>query len=162
TVPTGSGGPVIATPARAAAAMSSTTPGGGTTSVTGMTSEPTTGTAEVGATSGIGGSVATGMTPTIGAAITVGGAPSAGGGTAGGGVSSRALPIGAGAISPISGLAVTGATLGSTTAGASGGATAGSPPPQPAVGIVRLRDVARVELGDQNYSLGCTFDGHPS
>src|SRR6202043_2995774 len=35
-------------------------------------------------------------------------------------------------------------------------------PGQPSAGIVRLRDVAHVELGDQNYSLGCTFDGHPS
>ncbi len=29
-------------------------------------------------------------------------------------------------------------------------------------GIVRLRDVARVELGAQNYNQSCTFDGHPS
>jgi multidrug efflux pump len=27
---------------------------------------------------------------------------------------------------------------------------------------VRLRDVARIELADQNYSLACTFDGRPS
>ena len=33
---------------------------------------------------------------------------------------------------------------------------------RPAAGVVRLRDIARVELGNQNYSLGCTFDGHPS
>jgi hydrophobe/amphiphile efflux-1 (HAE1) family protein len=32
----------------------------------------------------------------------------------------------------------------------------------PAPGIVRLRDVARVELGAQNYNQACTFDGHPS
>jgi multidrug efflux pump len=31
-----------------------------------------------------------------------------------------------------------------------------------ATGIVRLRDVARVELGAQNYNQSCTFDGHPS
>jgi multidrug efflux pump len=37
-----------------------------------------------------------------------------------------------------------------------------SGPGRPSASIVRLRDVARVELGDQNYSLGCTFDGHPS
>ncbi|HUE14338.1 MAG TPA: efflux RND transporter permease subunit [Planctomycetaceae bacterium] len=37
----------------------------------------------------------------------------------------------------------------------------GGPTP-PTVGIVRLRDVARVELADQNYSLACTFDGRPS
>ncbi len=37
-----------------------------------------------------------------------------------------------------------------------------SGPRQPAAGIVRLRDVARVELGAQNYNQSCTFDGHPS
>jgi multidrug efflux pump len=35
--------------------------------------------------------------------------------------------------------------------------------PQPvAPGIVRLRDVARVEMGAQNYNQGSTFDGRPS
>jgi multidrug efflux pump subunit AcrB len=29
-------------------------------------------------------------------------------------------------------------------------------------GLVRLRDVARVELGAQNYNQACTFDGRPS
>jgi multidrug efflux pump len=38
----------------------------------------------------------------------------------------------------------------------------GRRPGRPSAGIVRLRDVARVELGDQNYNLGCRFDGHPS
>ena len=28
--------------------------------------------------------------------------------------------------------------------------------------MVRLRDVARVEMGAQNYNQSCTFDGHPS
>src|SRR5262249_39058847 len=32
----------------------------------------------------------------------------------------------------------------------------------PTQGIVRLRDVARVELGAQNYNLSCRFDGRPS
>jgi multidrug efflux pump len=32
----------------------------------------------------------------------------------------------------------------------------------PSTGIVRLRDVARVEMGAQNYNQSCTFDGHPS
>ena len=38
----------------------------------------------------------------------------------------------------------------------------GRGPGRPAAGIVRLRDVARVELGAQNYNQGCTFDGQPS
>jgi hydrophobe/amphiphile efflux-1 (HAE1) family protein len=33
---------------------------------------------------------------------------------------------------------------------------------EPATGIVRLRDVARVEMGAQNYNQSCTFDGRPS
>jgi len=39
---------------------------------------------------------------------------------------------------------------------------AGSSGDEPAPGIVRLRDVARVEMGAQNYNQSCTFDGHPS
>jgi multidrug efflux pump len=35
-------------------------------------------------------------------------------------------------------------------------------PQEPAPGIVRLRDVARVELGAQNYNMSCRFDGRPS
>ena len=33
---------------------------------------------------------------------------------------------------------------------------------EPATSIVRLRDVARIEMGAQNYNQSCTFDGHPS
>ncbi len=33
---------------------------------------------------------------------------------------------------------------------------------EPAPGIVRLRDVARLELGAQNYNQSCTFDGYPA
>src|SRR5262249_6551257 len=32
----------------------------------------------------------------------------------------------------------------------------------PSTGIVRLRDVARVELGSQQYEQSCTLDGQPS
>ena len=34
--------------------------------------------------------------------------------------------------------------------------------PEPATGIVRLRDVARFEMGAQNYNQSCTLDGRPS
>jgi multidrug efflux pump subunit AcrB len=33
---------------------------------------------------------------------------------------------------------------------------------EPASGIVRLRDVAHIEMGAQNYNQACSFDGHPS
>ena len=35
-------------------------------------------------------------------------------------------------------------------------------PCRQAAGIVRLRDVARVELGSQQYEQSCTLDGQPS
>ncbi len=50
--------------------------------------------------------------------------------------------------------------VGSTALG-SGGALGGGPPPG-SVGIVRLRDVARVSLGAQNYNTISTFDGQPT
>ena len=53
-------------------------------------------------------------------------------------------------------------TGGTARSGAISGATMGRGSGPPAVSIVRLRDVARVELGAQNYNQSCTFDGHPS
>jgi hydrophobe/amphiphile efflux-1 (HAE1) family protein len=43
--------------------------------------------------------------------------------------------------------------------GPTGASVAGAPP---STGIVRLRDVARVELGSQQYEQSCTLDGRPS
>jgi multidrug efflux pump len=45
--------------------------------------------------------------------------------------------------------------------GAAGQALAGSPE-RPSTAVVYLRDLARVELGAQNYSLASSFDGRPS
>ena len=150
-------------------------------SMTGTSASPTTygsatptsgasGTGGTGMTSGTGGSTGPitterGRLPTYGGGTTTGGAQSAGGSTISTGTTSggaNATTSGAGSASTLRGLSITGATLGSSGSGAPGAIPAGSGPSQPAVGIVRLRDVARVELGDQNYSLGCTFDGHPS
>ena len=49
----------------------------------------------------------------------------------------------------------------SAQAGA-GGSTTAANPALPAAGIVRLRDVARVEQGSQQYDQSCTLDGKPS
>ena len=49
----------------------------------------------------------------------------------------------------------------SGTTGQSTSSTSGAPPPQ-STGIVRLRDVARVVLGSQQYDQSCTLDGRPS
>ena len=63
---------------------------------------------------------------------------------------------------------LSGLSINSATAGSAAGqrlprrrpraASRGSP----SVGIVRLRDVGRVEMGSQNYRQAMTFDGHPS
>ena len=44
----------------------------------------------------------------------------------------------------------------------SGSSTPGSSDARRPTGIVRLRDVARVELGSQQYDQSCTLDGQPS
>jgi len=108
---------------------------------------------------------------TTGGTTTTGGATAGGGGTTGGGANSSAsgaannaaaavpATIGGSTIPDVSSLAMTG--------NASGAATISSPtslitPPLAAVGIVRLRDVARVEMGALNYNQAQTFDGHQS
>ncbi|MHB1037863.1 MAG: efflux RND transporter permease subunit [Pirellulales bacterium] len=54
------------------------------------------------------------------------------------------------------------ATAGQTAAAGQGAPSMpGAPPPQ-STGIVRLRDVARVVLGSQQYDQSCTLDGRPS
>jgi multidrug efflux pump len=55
-----------------------------------------------------------------------------------------------------------GLTGGVTSSGVLSGVTLGRGPTPPSTSIVRLRDVAHIELGDQLYTLACSFDGHPS
>ncbi len=75
-----------------------------------------------------------------------GGAGSAGGGTTGGGSQSGG-----------------GASVPAMVAGMmSTGIAANVGPGRPSAAIVRLRDVAHIELGAQNYNQGCIFDGKPS
>ncbi|WP_020469016.1 efflux RND transporter permease subunit [Zavarzinella formosa] len=59
---------------------------------------------------------------------------------------------------------ITGGSTASGTVGSGslGGGALGSGPLPEAPGIVRLRDVARLELGAQNYNTICSFDGQPS
>jgi multidrug efflux pump len=126
-----------------------TTSTGITTATTGGTTTSTTTTGSAGTATTVGaGSLVSGAT---GAAmttstLTTGGAQSGGGGSTGGGAN-------------VSGIGLASAT-GSQSAG--GVSTGPGGPTPPTVGIVRLRDVARVELADQNYSLACTFDSRPS
>ncbi|HEV3234951.1 MAG TPA: efflux RND transporter permease subunit [Candidatus Dormibacteraeota bacterium] len=119
---------------------------------------------ETGMTTGMTGSAmagTTGVGMTSGGGTTAGGAQSVGGAMTGGGATATA--IGGGPTGLGGGPSVPGATPG--VAGKNGvlSATAmGRGQARPAVGIVRLRDVGRVELGAQNYSLACLFDGRPS
>ena len=81
-----------------------------------------------------------------------GGATTTGGGSTGGG----ATPASAAATTPSS---TSGA---SAIIGANNGVTPDQGLARPSFGVVRLRDVARIELGAQNYTQSCSFDGKPA
>jgi len=60
---------------------------------------------------------------------------------------------------------ITGLSINSQTSGVGGTVSAtvlGGTPRRPAASIVRLGDVARLEMGSQNYRQAMSFDGHPS
>jgi multidrug efflux pump len=153
-----------------------TVPGITTTSTPTTSSVTTIGTVT-------GGGVTGGGATASGGGTTGGGATASGGGTTGGGTttaSSMTTVSGStsttGTLSAaVSSLSINSGTPSSATGtGVSSGQTASgvalapprlraqTQPRSPSARIVRLRDVARVQLGDQNYNLGCTFDGHPS
>ncbi|HVS34237.1 MAG TPA: efflux RND transporter permease subunit [Gemmataceae bacterium] len=119
----------------------STTPTTGSTTSSTSTASTTTTTVVTGATGG-------GNTP--------GGAMSGGGGTTGGGASS--VGGATGSAPPI----VSVADVNAGTEGVLTSTTLGRGPGLPAPAVVRLKDVGRVELGAQNYTQSCSFDGHPS
>jgi multidrug efflux pump len=102
-----------------------------------------------------GGTTSTGGVTTTGGGTTSGGAMTGGGGTLVSGTLIRQMT------GP--GISAGGATTGGIVGAASlsGGGVAGGPH-SPATSFVRLRDVARMELGAQNYNNACTFDGKPS
>ena len=127
-------------------------------------SAPVTATSfESGTTTGLTSVVTSGMAAmeTSSGGVTTGGAQSKGGATTGGGAT--ATVMGGGSTSLGSGPSIP-ARIPSVAGDSvlSGTAMMGRGPGRPAAGIVRLRDVGRVELGAQNYSLGGTFDGHPA
>ncbi len=123
---------------------------------------------------------ATGGVSAGGGANTTGGASSAGGATTGGSVttgssgSSTSTDPSASTTSPDGSTSSTDASTMTTPSITSGGGslamnpsdgsgvTLGHAPAQPDISIVRLRDVARLELGAQNYNMSCTFDGQPA
>jgi multidrug efflux pump len=104
-----------------------------------------------------------------GGAVAGGGGTASGGSTATGGGTSNSGLLGGGtststsSAADLSGLSIaSGTTAPVLGSGVLSGAAMGRGPGRPSAAIVRLRDVARVELGAQNYNQSCTFDGRPS
>jgi multidrug efflux pump len=147
---------------------------GGTTTSNGTTGAGTTGSSSTGTgTTGTGTTtqgpamVRTTGTGTAGGGTTGGGGTTLGGGTTSGGGATSGGAMG-GATGTTTGGALTGLSINSGTTGAVlggaviAGTTMGRGPGRPSAAVVRLRDVARVELGAQNYNQACTYDGRPS
>lgn len=88
-----------------------------------------------------------------------GGATTSGGGATGGGAT---LSPGVSADASFSDLSINQSSGSLTSSAVTTGMTTGAWPSPPTVGIVRLRDVAKIEMGAQNYNQFCTFDGKPS
>ena len=103
---------------------------------------------------------------------TGGGATAGGGGTTSGGAATGGggtdlviapTPAGTGGASSNQALSNSGTRVGGALgAQSSAGSAARSQANNPTDAVVRLRDVARVEMGAQNYNQSCTFDGRPS
>jgi multidrug efflux pump len=122
-----------------------------------------TSAANGGATAPKGGTTGGGVS---GGANTSGGAASGGGATSGGGANtsggattSTSTASGASATTGVA-MGLSKVTSGATIAAPKGGIS--MPPPPPSASIVRLRDVARVEMAAVNYNMSCTFDGQPA
>jgi multidrug efflux pump len=163
----------ITNPLQGGGPLASSSMGGGTTNGTttgsGTTGSSTTGTGTTGTgTTGIGMTTqGPTMVGTTGTGAAGGGATATGGGTTSGGATTTGGATG-GATGTTIGGALTGLSINSGTTdtvlsgGVIAGTTMGRGPGRPSAAIVRLRDVARVELGALNYTQGCTYDGRPS
>ena len=94
---------------------------------------------------------------------TVGGASAEGGGTTGGGSMTNSGGTSSGSSTTPSGSTANAMSgiMGDVTGMPTGGVSRQGPG-QPSVAIVRLKDVARVQMGAQNYNQSCLFDGKPS
>jgi multidrug efflux pump len=89
------------------------------------------------------------------------GAGSMGGGTtAGGAMTGSSITSSAPSSGTIAGLSINSGTASAN--GALSGETMGRGPGRPDAAIVRLKDVARIELGAQNYNMNCLFNGKPA
>jgi multidrug efflux pump len=111
---------------------------------------PTSGVSTSGGGSASGGSTSTGGGTTTGGAM--GGATTA---------ATTTTPTTSSTTTVMSALSINRSAVGGVGMGAGilTGETLGRGPGKPSASIVRLRDVARLELGAQNYNQSCTFDG---
>ncbi|HEX3599428.1 MAG TPA: efflux RND transporter permease subunit [Lacipirellulaceae bacterium] len=93
----------------------------------------------------------------------IGGASALGGGTTSGGSTTDSSSSSTGTVA-ISSASVDSSMsdMGSISGMPIGSGIARQGPGQPSVAIVRLKDVARVQTGAQNYNQSCLFDGKPS
>jgi multidrug efflux pump len=134
----------------------STTGTGSTANQTGTGATTSGGTTTGGTQTGSGGT-------TTGGATTSGGAQTGGGGTTGGGATT-AGGSGTGGMGglPPSNLTAGGANASGPENGVLSATSLGRGPQTPSARIVRMKDVARVELGALNYNQAVYFDGRPS
>jgi multidrug efflux pump len=173
---TQAGVPMGATSIGAAPAAPITSSGSASTDST--TTPSTSGSSTLsnsgGATTAVltGGGVAGGGNSSGGGNTSGGGSAFGGGTTVGGAtqVANLLSGVDSSASSGISGGGLVSSDISSADTSAGGvvgansmaGGIMGGGPPSPAASLVRLRDVARVEVGAQNYNISCRFDGRPS
>jgi multidrug efflux pump len=152
--------PLQATSAMPGIASGATTSGSSTSTGSVGSSAPTTGTPTRGATPM---SAPPNISTTSGGGTTPGGAQASGGGTTGGSVTATgsAASQGMASLTPSS-LTIGGANAGGPGNGVLSATSLGRGPQPPATAIVRLRDVARVEMGALNYNQAIFFDGRPA
>jgi multidrug efflux pump len=154
----------IANPLQVALTTSGTTGGttaapattsGTTSSSTTTTSTPSTMTTAAGTSANSSSAQAGGTGGTTGGGSSAGGAQSSGGGTTGGAATNGGTTTTAPSPSSLT-------TGGADNNGAISSVTMGRGPQPPAAAIVRLGDVARVDMGALNYNQAVFFDGRPS
>jgi multidrug efflux pump len=151
----GSSGSGVTDPLRVAGSMTasagSTMTSGSSTSLTTTTVSSSTGT-------GSAGTLTSPFSTASGGGTSPGGAQAGGGGTTGG----SATTTGSAVTPPAASLASGGANAGGPGNGVLGATSLSRGPQPPAAAIVRLRDVARVEMGALNYNQAIYFDGRPA
>jgi multidrug efflux pump len=156
-------GTTLTTPSDISQTPDTGTSSSGAASVSSPSGTATTsgsGTTGIGATSSTlsGGAMTTGGGTTAGGGTTTGGSQTTGGGTTGGAATSG-NPAASISINLLSSSLAAG---GATENGVLSSTSLGRGPQAPDTAIVRLRDVARVEMGALNYNQAVFFDGRPS